>query len=113
MMQLWGITSNMHKWEAEAQGGVLPGAQLLSVQPQPHASAFPSTREGREAVGALHYQSEQSFPTGVLLTELGSVSAPKLMFWKHRPEDSLHNQHSALWKTSLGQSGENEPEHMG
>lgn len=37
-------------------------------------------REGREAVGALHYQSEQSFPAGLLLTELGSVSAPKLMF---------------------------------
>lgn len=41
---------------------------------------FPSMREGREAVGALHYQSEQSFPAGLLLTELGSVSAPKLMF---------------------------------
>lgn len=49
MMQLSGITSNLCRQEAEAQGGVLPGAQLLSVQPL--SLCFPSVREGREAGG--------------------------------------------------------------
>lgn len=65
-------------------------------------------RDRREGVGALHYESEQSFPTGVLLTDLDSVCAPELTFCKHHPEALL-----ALWKTNLGKSGENEPERKG
>lgn len=74
MIQLLGITSNLRKQEAEAQGGVLPGAQLMNVQPQSHTSAsLQWEKEG--ACGSLHYQSKQTLPTGVLLIELGSVSA--------------------------------------
>lgn len=79
MMQLLGITSNLCKQEAEAQGDVLPGAHLMNVQPQPHTSAsLQWEKEG--ACGSLHYQSKQSLPTGVLLIDLGSVSVPKVMF---------------------------------
>lgn len=67
---------------------------------------------GREAVGALHSQSELSFPPVVLLAvlvpkNLGAL-ALKASSWGISTQ-----QAPALWKNGLGQSRENEPANKG
>lgn len=70
MMQPWDIISNPHKWEAEGTKWRF----AMRTAPERSTSVthlcVPSVGEGREAVGALHHESEQSFPTSVVLMEL-------------------------------------------
>lgn len=68
MMQLWGITSSLHKREAKAQGGMLPGAQLPSVQPQSYASA------------SLRWEKEERL-WGHCITKVNSLSL-QVSYWQ-------------------------------
>lgn len=80
MMQPWVIISNPHKWEAKDTKWWFAMCRAPECAISVTHLCVPSAGEGGEAVGALHYQSEQSFPTSVVLTELNSASVPKLMF---------------------------------